>query len=648
MALEPAMPAAEEGPDEELTDMTRRLWVAAVLTLPLVALVMAEMLAGAWGVPGWLQLALAAPVVLWAGWPFFARAWTSVVVRSPNMFTLIAIGTGAAFVASVVAVLRGHAGHGLWFESAATIVTLVLLGQVLELRARRSTRSAISALIALAPKTARLVAADGVELDLQIEKVRAGDRLRVRPGERVPVDGSVAEGASAVDESTLTGESVPVEKRAGDRVTGGTLNGLGSFVMTAERVGDDTLLARIVRMVGTAQRSRAPIQKLVDKVSAWFVPAVVATALVTLVAWSLLASWPVALSNAVAVLIIACPCALGLATPMSIMVATGRGARSGVLVKDAEALDRLARVDTLVLDKTGTLTEGKPRLVAITPAEGQEQDRVLALAAGLERGSEHPLAAAIVAAAAARGLAVPEARSFRATPGGGVEGEVLGHRVRLGTAEFTGAADADVEQRRSGATAVFVAIDGRPGGVLALADPIKDGAREALDELRARGLTTIMLTGDHRTSAEAVARELGIERVLAGVRPDLKGETIRRLRAEGRIVAMAGDGTNDAVALAEADVGIAMGHGTDVAIESAAVTLVRGDLRGIVRAHELARDTMRNIRQNLLFAFGYNALGIPIAAGVLAPLGLTLSPMLAGAAMSLSSVSVVANALRLR
>ncbi|MGH7266907.1 MAG: copper-transporting P-type ATPase, partial [Candidatus Rokuibacteriota bacterium] len=677
MALEPRTVTLEEAESPELRDMTRRLWVSAALSAPLLALAMSEMLPGdpvrravPPGLLGWVQLLLATPVVLWGGWPFFQRGFTSIVNRHLNMFTLIALGTGVAWAYSVVAVLapglfpdsfRGHGGAiGLYFEAAAVITTLVLLGQVLELRARSRTSSAIRELLQLAPPVARRIGEDGAERDVPLEAVRPGDRLRVRPGERVPVDGVVLEGTSAVDESMVTGEAMPVAKSPDSWVTGGTVNGTGGFVMRAERVGADTLLARIVRLVGEAQRTRAPIQRLADVVSSWFVPAVIAVAALTFAGWAAVGPEPrlaYALVNAVAVLIIACPCALGLATPMSIMVATGRGAKAGVLVRDAAALERLAQVDTLVVDKTGTLTEGRPRLVSVIPAPPHDEATLLRLAASLERASEHPLAAAIVAGAAAREVTPPEARDFRSVTGKGVAGTVEGRAVALGNAALL--AEQGVEPgplgaraetlRRDGQTVVFVVVDGRVAGLLGVADPVKPSAPEALRRLRDEGIRFVMLTGDSRGTAEAVARQLGIEHVEAEVLPERKAEVIRGLQARGRVVAMAGDGVNDAPALAQADVGVAMGTGTDIAMESAGVTLVKGDLLGIVRAHRLSRATMRNIRQNLFFAFVYNALGVPIAAGVLYPfVGLLLSPMIASAAMSGSSVSVIANALRLR
>jgi Cu+-exporting ATPase len=677
MALERRTVVVDEGPDPELVDMTRRFWISLVLTIPLLAFVMGDMLPGeplrhlvspvvlAWG-----QLILATPVVLWGGWPFFVRAWLSIANRSLNMFTLIALGTGLAYTYSVVAVaapelfpasFRTHGGQvGLYFEAAAVITALVLLGQVLELRARSQTSGAIKALLGLAPRTARRLRPDGTEDDVPLEHVQVGDRLRVRPGEKIPVDGRVLEGASAVDESMVTGEPIPVEKVAGSRVTGGTVNGTGGLVMQAERVGRDTLLAQIVQMVSEAQRSRAPIQRLADRVSSYFVPAVVAVAVVTAIAWGLAGPEPrlaYALVNAVAVLIIACPCALGLATPMSIMVGTGRGATAGVLIKNAEALETLERVDTLVVDKTGTLTEGKPVLTSATAADGMSEAEVLRLAASLERGSEHPLAAAIVAGAEARGLTLSPVEEFRSLTGKGVTGRVDGKRVALGNRRLLedlslslDGFDARAEVLRGdGQTVMFVAIDGRLAGLVGVADPIKASTPEALALLRADGVHVVMLTGDSRATALAIAGKLGIADVEAEVLPDQKAAVVKRLQAGGQVVAMAGDGVNDAPALAQAQVGIAMGTGTDVAMQSAGITLVKGDLRGIVRARRLSRATMRNIRQNLFFAFVYNALGVPIAAGVLYPVfGLLLSPIIASAAMSLSSVSVITNALRLR
>ena len=679
MALEPLEVTVDEGPNHELVDMTRRFRVNLALTVPVLALAMGEMLApplvAALGPTAWLwsQLVLSTPVVLWGGWPFFVRGWQSLVTRNLNMFTLIALGTGAAFAYSVFAVLFPDAlphamRHGgvppVYFEAAAVITTLVLLGQVLELRARSATSGAIRALLGLQPKTARRLREDGNEEDVPLEHVAVGDRLRVRPGERVPVDGVVLEGRSAVDEALVTGEPIPVEKEPGSRVTGGTVNGTGGFVMRADRVGADTLLAQIVRMVGEAQRSRAPIQRLADQVSAWFVPAVVAVALLTALAWGLFGPEPrlaYALVNSVAVLIIACPCALGLATPMSIMVATGRGALAGVLIKNAEALETLEKVETLLVDKTGTLTEGKPRLVSVVAADdasGAATDaKILALAAGLERGSEHPLAAAILAGAAARGVAPTSVDAFRSLTGRGVIGAAAGRRVALGNARLleelgidAGALGKRAEAlREEGQTVMFLIAGDAVVGILGVADPIKASALRAIRDLQGEGLRVVMVTGDSGATARAVARTLGLDDVIAEVLPEQKAQIVRRFQAEGRVVAMAGDGVNDAPALAAADVGIAMGTGTDVAMESAGITLVQGDLGGIVRARRLARATMRNIRQNLAWAFVYNVLGVPVAAGVLYPFtGLLLSPMIASAAMSLSSVSVIANALRLR
>ncbi|HEV8676768.1 MAG TPA: copper-translocating P-type ATPase [Methylomirabilota bacterium] len=677
MALEPRTVTAEAIANPELVDMTRRFWVGLALTVPLFALAMSDLVPGqpvqravSPRLLAWVQLVLASPVVLWAGWPFFERGYASIVNRSPNMFTLIAIGTGVAYGYSVVAAVapdlfpasfRTHGGQvGLYFEVAAVITVLVLLGQVLELRARSRTSDAIRQLLRLAPKTARRLSEAGQEEDVPLDRVRPGDRLRIRPGESIPVDGVVIEGASAVDESMVTGESIPVEKQPGDRVTGGTVNTTGAFVMRAERVGSDTLLARIVRLVSEAQRSRAPIQRLADAISAWFVPAVVVVALLAFVGWARFGPEPrlaYALVNAVAVLIIACPCALGLATPMSIMVGTGRGATAGVLVRNAEVLEVLEKVDTLVVDKTGTLTEGKPRLVSVETRPGFEEAELLRLAAGLERASEHPLAAAIVAGARDRGVPPGAAREFRSLTGKGVTGTVEGRAVAVGTAALfaeLGVAAGDLVERaearrREGQTIVFVAVDGRAAGFLGVADPIKASTPEAIRQLRAEGVRLVMLTGDSRTTAAAVATRLGIEEVEAEVLPEQKTEVVKRLQAEGRLVAMAGDGINDAPALAQAHVGIAMGTGTDVAMESADVILVKGDLGGIVRARRLSRATMRNIRQNLFFAFVYNALGVPVAAGVLYPFtGVLLSPIFASAAMTFSSVSVIANALRLR
>jgi Cu+-exporting ATPase len=654
MALEPRTVAADEGPSPELADMTRRLVVGAVLTAPLVALHLFGHALGLHG-SGWWEWALATPVVLWCGWPFFARAAVSVRQRSPNMFTLIALGVAAAYAASVAALLLPQAaGAGLYFETAAALVVLVLVGQVLELRARRQTTGAIRRLLGLAPKTARLVGPGGNEVDVPLDLVQVGDVVRVRPGERVPVDGVVLEGRSAVDESMLSGEPMPVEKAPGAKVVGGTVNGTGTLLARAERVGADTVLAHIVRLVGEAQRSRAPVQRLVDRVARVFVPAVLLIALLTLAGWWAADPTPEgrtrAVLRAVAVLIIACPCALGLATPMAILVGVGRGAESGVLVRDAAALEVLHRADTLVLDKTGTLTEGKPRLLGVEPAAGFEEGELLRLAAGLERGSEHPLAAAVVEAAAQRELAPAPAEEFEALTGQGVVGRVAGRAVLLGsealleqrgvsTAALRPRADA---LRRDGSTVLLAAVDGRPAGLLSVADPVRASTPEALALLRAEGLRPIMLTGDGRATAEAVARRLGIEEVLAEVLPADKVAAVARLQAEGRVVAMAGDGSNDAPALARADVGIAMGGGTDVAMESAGITLLRGDLRAIVRARRLSRFTLTAIRQNLFLAFVYNALAVPLAA-----FG-ALGPVVAGAAMALSSLSVIGNSLRLR
>jgi len=674
MALEPKTIAASDSGDAELAGMTRRLWVAGALTLPVFLLGMGHMLPFAphWmmgAASRWTQFVLATPVVVWAGWPFFERGFRSLVSRHLNMFTLIAIGVGAAYLYSAVAMLapgwfpqaRGSA-HMLdvYFEAAAMIIVLVLLGQVLELRARRQTGEALRALLDLSPKTARLVTNDG-EREVSLDLVVAGDRLRVRPGEKVPVDGLVLDGKSAVDESMLTGESMPAEKSTGDAVTGGTVNGTGSFVMQAEHVGSETVLARIVQMVAQAQRSRAPIQSLADKVAGYFVPAVLAVAGVTFLLWLWLGPEPRlahALINAVAVLIIACPCALGLATPMSIMVGIGRGARAGVLIRNAESIERLEKVTTIVMDKTGTLTEGKPRLVEIRPMDGMAENELLVAAASVEQSSEHPLGAALVETARQRGLGLESPSAFASTTGRGVSALVKGRAVLVGTAEFMkaqGVTGTEAllgvagELQALGQTAILVAIEGRSAGILSVADPIKPSARDAVASLHQLGLKLLILTGDNRRTAEAVAAQLGLDRVEAEVLPSDKHARIEALRKSGEIVAMAGDGVNDAPALAAADVGIAMGTGADVAMESAGVTLVKGDLRGIARAVLLSRAVMRNIRQNLVFAFAYNALGIPIAAGLLYPIfGWLLSPILAAAAMSLSSVSVIGNALRLR
>jgi len=674
MALEPRTAAAEgEEENAELRDMTRRFWTSVALSGPLVVIAMTHVAGARWlasPVRVWLELALATPVVMWCGWPLLARGVRSVVTLRLNMFTLISIGLASAWGYSVLATaapgifpasFRSEDGTvGVYFEAAGVITTLVLLGQVLELRARRRTGAAIRALLGLSAKTARVVRSDGREEDVPLDAVQIGDRLRVHPGEKVPVDGRVVDGRSNVDESMITGEPMPVEKQAGDRVIGATVNATGGFVMEAERVGSETLLAQIVRMVGEAQRSRAPIQRIADVVAGFFVPAVVASAAVTFVVWAIFGPKPAmayAIVNAVAVLIIACPCALGLATPMSIMVGVGRGAQSGILIKNAEALEVMEKIDTLVVDKTGTLTEGRPRLVSVRPAEGMDEKQLLRLAGSLERGSEHPLAAAVVAGAGARGAELAEAEEFESVTGKGVVGRVDGRRVLLGNRRFledsgvgTGALAPEAERLRSeGQTVMFVAVDGRAAGLLGVADPIKDSTPEAVDWLRSDGVRIVMLTGDSRTTAEAVARRLGLDRVEAEVLPQQKNEVVRRLQGEGRKVAMAGDGINDAPALAQADVGIAMGTGTDVAIASAGVTLVKGDLRGIAKARRLSRATMRNIRQNLFFALVYNTVGVPIAAGVLYPLfGILLSPILAAAAMTFSSLSVVGNALRLR
>ncbi len=676
MALEPETVTRDTGPSAEYLDMRRRLVVSVVLGLPVVVIAMGRhMLPGLFGhapaLLDWLELLLATPVVLWCGWPFFVRGWRSILTGHLNMFTLIAIGTGIAWLYSVVAVLApglfpaafrdAHGSVGLYFEAAAVIVALVLLGQVLEIRAREATSGAIKALLDLAPDTARRIEANGDERDVPLAEIGKGDRLRVRPGDKVPLDGTLIEGGSAVDESMLTGESLPVEKAAGDPVTGGTLNGRGSFVMTVERTGGDTTLQKIVEMVAAAQRSRAPVQRLVDQVAAWFVPIVIGVAILAFAVWALFGPPPVlahAMIVAVSVLIIACPCALGLATPMSIMVGVGRGAESGVLIRNAEALERLAAVDTLVVDKTGTLTLGKPRLVGVeTVAGGPDEATLLRLAAGLERGSEHPLAEAIVEGAREQGLALVDARGFDSLTGKGVTGEVEGRRVALGNAALLAGlgidpaplAEAVARRQEAGETVMHVVVDGRLAGLVAVADPVKEDAAAALADLRADGVRIVMLTGDNRRTAMAVAGRLGIEEVEAEVLPDQKSAVVAKLRDAGRVVAMAGDGVNDAPALAAADVGIAMGTGADVAVESAGVTLVKGNLGGIVRARRLSRATLRNIRQNLAFAFGYNSLGVPIAAGVLYPVfGILLSPMVAAAAMSLSSVSVIGNALRLR
>jgi len=675
MALEPETVTAEAPVNHELIDFTRRFWVSLVLTLPVFALEMGGHLTGLMmRIPGqtsnWIQCALATPVVLWAGWPFFQRGWASIRNRSLNMFTLIAIGVGAAWIYSVVAVLapglfpaavrRMDGSAPVYFEAAAVITVLVLVGQILELRAREQTSGAIRALLDLTPKTARRVRDDGGDEDVTLDLVAVGDRLRVRPGEKVAVDGEILDGRVTIDESLVTGESMPVTKEVGDKVVAGSLNKTGSFVMRADKVGADTLLARIVQMVAQAQRSRAPIQRLADQVSGWFVPAVIAIAVLAAVVWGLAGPEPrlsYALVAAVSVLIIACPCALGLATPISIMVGVGRGAQAGVLIKNAEALERFEKVDTLVLDKTGTLTEGRPSVTAIRPAAGFDEVELLRLSASLERGSEHPLADAVVRAASDRNLVLSEASEFDSPVGRGVTGMVDGRRVALGNGRYLREIGVDVAPleaeaealRRDGATAIFVAVDGAAAGVLGIADPVKATTAQAIRDLKAAGLRLVMMTGDNRTTAEAVARRLGIDDVQAEVLPQDKAAVVERLRAEGRVVAMAGDGVNDAPALAAADVGVAMGAGSDVAIESAGVTLLGGDLQGIVRARKLSKAVMGNIRQNLVFAFGYNTLGIPIAAGLLYPVfGLLLSPALAALAMALSSVSVIGNALRLR
>ncbi len=677
MALEPRTVTLEEEENPELVDMRRRFWASGALAIPLVVIAMAEFLPGnplqrlsELGVLSWLELALATPVVLWGAWPFFVRGWRSVVTRNLNMFTLIGLGVGVAYVYSMVATLlprifpdsfRNEAGEvSVYFEAAAVIVTLVLLGQVLELKARSQTSAAIKALLGLVPKTARRLNDDGTETDVPLDEVRPGDRLRVRPGEKVPVDGSVLEGGSALDESMITGEPMPVEKSPGDRVIGATINGTGSLIMRAERVGAETLLAQIVRMVAEAQRSRAPIQKVADVVASYFVPAVVLIAVLSFIIWALVGPEPAmayALINAVAVLIIACPCALGLATPMSIMVATGKGATLGVLFKNAEAVEVLRKVDTLVVDKTGTLTLGKPKLVSVVPVEGWSEKELLRFAASLERGSEHPLAAAMVEGAGDRGVSLIDAGSFESVTGRGVKGTVGGRAVALGNAKLMNESGVEVDalaeraesMRVDGQTVMFVSVDGKLAGLVGVADPIKDTTPQAIQQLHNEGVRITMLTGDSRTTAEAVSRKRGIEEVIAEVLPDQKVEIVKQLQGEGRVVAMAGDGINDAPALAQAHVGIAMGTGTDVAMESAGITLVKGDLRGIVRARRLSRATMRNIKQNLFFAFIYNSAGVPIAAGILYPFfGILLSPIIAAAAMSFSSVSVVGNALRLR
>lgn len=675
MALEPLVATGEEGPNPELIDMTRRFWVGLALAAPVFLLEMAGHIFDISGfisqqTSNWIQLALATPVVVWAGAPFFERGWRSLVTRNLNMFTLIALGTGVAWTYSIVATIAPglfpetlrteHGAVAVYFEAAAVITVLVLLGQVLELRARDRTSGAIRALLNLAPKTARRIADDGSETEVQLDAISVGDRLRVRPGEKVPTDGTVEDGRSSLDESMVTGESLPVSKAEGDRVIGGTVNQSGALTIVAEKVGKETLLARIVDMVATAQRSQAPVQRLADQVAGWFVPLVILVAVLAFAAWSIWGPEPqftFALIAAVSVLIIACPCALGLATPMSIMVGVGRGAEIGVLIKDAAALERLERVDTIVVDKTGTLTEGKPSVVDIATTAGHDDGELLRLAASLERASEHPLGAAIVAEAEARGLTLTEPANFESPAGKGVMGEVDGRRVLVGNAAFlegqgidaSGLADIVESMRQSGASAVLVGVAGALAGAIAIADPVKTSTPGAIEALHKDGIRIIMLTGDHQVTAQAVADRLGIDEVEAGVLPEAKSDAVARLRREGRVIAMVGDGVNDAPALAAADVGIAMGNGTDVAIETAGIALLRGDLGGIIKARHLSRATMRNIRQNLFFAFIYNGVGVPIAAGILYPaFGLLLSPVIAAAAMALSSVSVIGNALRLR
>jgi Cu+-exporting ATPase len=676
MALEPRNVQLKDT-NPELADMSRRFWASVALTVPILAFMVSEVLPGdplmhltGPRVARWIQFALATPVVLWGGWPFFERAWLSIKNRSLNMFTLIGLGTGSAYAYSVFALFfpqaipvsfRGMGGEAaVYFEPAAVIITLVLLGQVLELRARSRTSSAIKALLGLAPKQALVLHDDGSEAEVAIERIALGDRIRVRPGEKVPVDGEVLEGGSSVDQSMISGEPIPVEKTPGTKVTGGTVNGTGGFVFRADRVGSDTMLSQIVRMVSEAQRTRAPIQKLADRVAGWFVPAVILVSVLTFILWAVFGPEPRmahALVNAVAVLIIACPCALGLATPMSIMVGTGRGAQAGVLIRNAEALEGMEKVDTLVVDKTGTLTEGKPHLVSVKTYGEVGESELLELAAGVERSSEHPLATAIVAAAQERGLSVNPATNFDSVTGQGITGNVNGRKVAVGNGRLMATLSVPVETmqrdlealRAEGQTVMMVAVDGRPAGLLGVADPIKASTSDAIQELHSTGVRVVMLTGDNAATAAVVARKLGIDEVEAEVLPDQKRSAIQKLKRNGRKVAMAGDGVNDAPALAEADVGIAMGTGTDVAIESAGITLIGGDLRGIVRARRLSQATMSNIRQNLFFAFIYNAVGVPIAAGVLYPIfGIVLSPMIASAAMTFSSVSVIANALRLR
>jgi Cu+-exporting ATPase len=675
MALEPQTVTAQADDNPELFDMTRRFWWGVLLGVPLIAIAMAHMvgpMANAISprIAAWIEFVLATPIVLWAGWPFFVRGWASVKFRSPNMFTLIAMGVGVAYLFSAVATtapqvfpksLRGpHGQPPVYFEAAAAIIVLVLLGQVLELKARSRTSSAIRALLDLSPKMARLMRDDGSEYDVPLEQVTVGNKLRVRPGEKIPTDGAVVDGLSAVDESMITGESIPVEKRSGDKVIGATINGTGWLLVRAERVGSATVLAQIVRMVSNAQRSRAPIQRLADKVAAFFVPTVLAIAVITFIAWLAVGPEPRlanAVVNAVAVLIIACPCALGLATPMAIMVGTGRGARAGILIKNAEALETFQKVDTIALDKTGTLTQGKPELMSVIAIGGETDDRIVRLAASLERGSEHPMAAAIVEAAEANGLQLIQPDGFRSHTGKGVVGTVAGHEIAIGNellleelgvsaAELSGQSEAF---RRDGQTVVFVAVDGRAAGILGIADPVKPEAADAILNLQNEGVRVVMLTGDSEATAAAVARKLGIADFEAGVLPDRKADVIKKLQQQGRTVAMAGDGINDAPALAQAQVGVAMGTGTDVAMESAGITLLKGDLLALVRARRLSKAVMSNIKQNLFFAFIYNSVGVPIAAGILYPkFGILLSPILAAAAMSFSSVSVITNALRLR
>lgn len=676
MALEPRTVSLKDEENQELKDMVRRFWISLGLALPLVVIAMGHLIPGRpfesllMGIQSWIELALATPVVLWGGWPFFVRGWQSVLNRSPNMFTLVALGTGVAYCYSVAAALfpglfpdafkDAHGQVGLYFEASAVIVTLVLLGQVMELKARSQTGAAIKALLGLAPKTARRLREDGTEEEVQLDLIKAGDKLRVRPGEKVPVDGVVVEGSSSVDESMMTGEPIPVEKKSADRIIGATLNGPGSLIIRAEKVGADTLLSQIVNMVADAQRSRAPIQHLADQVSVWFVPAVVLIAVLTFIVWAIWGPPPAmgyALINAVAVLIIACPCALGLATPMSIMVASGKGALAGVLFRNAEAIEVLRKVDTLVVDKTGTLTEGKPKLTGVTLAKDQKEEDVVRLAAGLEQGSEHPLAAAIVAGAKEKSWSIPKVEGFASITGKGVRGKVAGREVALGNRALMEELSIPLEDwptqadelRKDGRTVMFLGVDKKVAALLSVADPIKATTSEAIKKLHEDGIRIIMLTGDNKTTADAVARNLGLDEVIAEVLPNQKAEVVKRLQGEGKIVAMAGDGVNDAPALAQAHVGIAMGTGTDVAMQSAGVTLVKGDLNGIVRARHLSRATIRNIRQNLFFAFVYNMAGVPIAAGILYPFtGLLLSPILAAAAMSFSSVSVITNSLRLR